>query len=292
MSLLAVPDLLPTLIRRPGLTTWIVQTSTNTPAPYPGENDEEEEAARMAGKKVKKWPKTLWPNGKESERGMDRCLRIYPHLQDTGAFFVSVMVKAGEEIIPPPPVCVLSLRYGFSLGLQTDRRLSLFRASTSTIAIVTESVKRTVDERAASPIAGEPSTKRTKSEEEDSDSALVSLPKVDLSDDVDVSTLPAEIVGTVNRAPAEFKEEPYIYLSPQDEQVKMCMYVVLSIPLMLSPNLTVVILITGTSSIWIRHSPSPLFSCEMRLAPLSVRFTSLPHSFDLYSCRIRILVCG
>lgn len=45
---------------------------------------------------------------------------------------------------------------------------------------------------------------------------------------MDVSNLPADIVGTINKAPAEFKEEPYIYLSAEDEQVKMCRFVLFS----------------------------------------------------------------
>lgn len=97
MSLVAVPDLLPALIRRPGLTTWNVLTNAMIPAPNPAlglpatsEGSDDKKGQR------KTWAKTLWPNGKEAERGLDRCLRIYPHLQDTGAFFVAVLEKRAE----------------------------------------------------------------------------------------------------------------------------------------------------------------------------------------------------
>lgn len=88
MSLVAVPEMLSNLVRRPGLTTWQVLDNNNLPATRP------EDFVPSADKKNKKWTATLWPNGKEAERGLDRCLRIYPHLQDTGGFFVSVLVKA------------------------------------------------------------------------------------------------------------------------------------------------------------------------------------------------------
>lgn len=46
--------------------------------------------------------------------------------------------------------------------------------------------------------------------------------KVEEVAEIELSGLPAEIVGTLSK-PAEFKEEPYIYLSPEDEQVKTCL---------------------------------------------------------------------
>lgn len=98
MSIIDVSDKLPELIRRPGLTTWPVIDNTLSPAPHP---DDAEATARFAEEHTEKrhrkvWSRTLWPNGKEKERGLERCLRIYPHLQDTGAFFVCVLEKAAE----------------------------------------------------------------------------------------------------------------------------------------------------------------------------------------------------
>ena len=104
MSLAAVPDMLPTLLRRPGLTTWQVLNNDMVDPIHPDEFDSTGlEADEL--KKRKKYQATLWPNGKEAERGLDRCLRIYPHLQDTGAFFVAVLVKAGApEVVVPAAV--------------------------------------------------------------------------------------------------------------------------------------------------------------------------------------------
>lgn len=102
MSLVDVSAELPALIRRPGLTDWVVLDSENSPVQKPTGDETGTIIINMDGKKKKKvWAKTLWPNGKEVENGLDRCLRIYPHLQDTGAFFVSVMIKAEQSSMVP-----------------------------------------------------------------------------------------------------------------------------------------------------------------------------------------------
>lgn len=118
MSLLDVPELLPTLIRRPGLTTWKVYDSSLNLVPHPSstpvaststateaevEGDEAEEITTTTNsntyskkKKEKVFGLSQWPNGREKEMGLEKCWRIYPQLQDTGAFFVAVLVKAPE----------------------------------------------------------------------------------------------------------------------------------------------------------------------------------------------------
>lgn len=100
MSLVDVTTLLPALIRRPGLTTWEVRDSNNKVLKCPKTVEEAAALPSGEGKKKKKWARTLWPNGEEATRGLERCIRIYPHLQDTGAFFVSVMIKAETVAVP------------------------------------------------------------------------------------------------------------------------------------------------------------------------------------------------
>lgn len=119
MSLLDVSSLIPKLIRRPGLTSWTVMTNAMTPAPHPSDGPSTSAGTDDKKGQKKSWAPTLWPNGKEAERGLDRCLRIYPHLQDTGAFFVAVLEKAAapegkedeivEEVLGAAR-CVLSRR--------------------------------------------------------------------------------------------------------------------------------------------------------------------------------------
>lgn len=40
--------------------------------------------------------KTLWPAGDEQELGIENCMRVYPHYQNTGGFFITVLEKQGE----------------------------------------------------------------------------------------------------------------------------------------------------------------------------------------------------
>ncbi|KAK4700923.1 multisite-specific tRNA:(cytosine-C5)-methyltransferase, partial [Phenoliferia sp. Uapishka_3] len=221
MSLVAVPSELPALIRRPGLTTWKVLTNAMTPAPHP--DDGPATAAGTEDKKGQKkiWAKTLWPNGKEAERGLDRCLRIYPHLQDTGAFFVAVLEKRKSEGEEEEEVEVKE-------EVKDEVKVEV-KEGVKESAPVDPATKRTADERASSPVTGEPDAKRVKVEDpvvpiSEAEAAVpeVAAPEADAAEIM--STLPIEITGGPNTGGkgTEFKEEPYIFLSPEDEQVKLC----------------------------------------------------------------------
>ncbi|KAL8280323.1 hypothetical protein RQP46_007240 [Phenoliferia psychrophenolica] len=216
MSIVPVPDLLPKLKRRPGLTTWTVLTNALVPAPHPDDGPATSVGSDDKKGQKKTWARTLWPNGKEQERGLEHCLRIYPHLQDTGAFFVCVLEKkaASEEV---------------------EVEVAEVKPSTS------EPTKRTASARASSPVSGEPDAKRAKAEEptvvvEETkmeeepvpiSAAEAAVPESAAPEDeskVDLASLPAEIVGVPSsgKGNGDFKEEPYIFLSPEDEQVKLC----------------------------------------------------------------------
>lgn len=40
--------------------------------------------------------KTLWPQGNEAGLGLEHCMRVYPHYQNTGGFFITVLEKRGD----------------------------------------------------------------------------------------------------------------------------------------------------------------------------------------------------
>lgn len=211
MSILAVPHLLPELKRRPGLTTWkVLDKDMNSPT-HPSLIDETTVPIFDHKGRKKTFAPSLWPNGKEAERGLDRCLRIYPHLQDTGGFFVCVLIKAEETEM----VDHRGAREEF------DRAAEVV-ASTSTA----EPVKRTLDDRSPSPVPEQPESKRAKADdvvaiEEDTPVEPEAALSVAVVDDFDTSELPVEIVGA-GKVNAQFKEEPFTYLADDDEQVKLC----------------------------------------------------------------------
>lgn len=78
-------DELPGLVRRPGLSTWNVMDRSGE-----GVHKSWAEVQNHPGKFLEGMfpPSTQLP--------LDRCMRIYPHLQDTGAFFIAVLEKKSE----------------------------------------------------------------------------------------------------------------------------------------------------------------------------------------------------
>ncbi|CAO1637495.1 unnamed protein product [Parajaminaea phylloscopi] len=40
--------------------------------------------------------KSLWPQGDEAQLGIEKCMRVYPQLQNTGGFFITVLEKVGD----------------------------------------------------------------------------------------------------------------------------------------------------------------------------------------------------
>ncbi|KAI9092882.1 hypothetical protein DFS34DRAFT_632211 [Phlyctochytrium arcticum] len=84
MRLVDVSAELPELKRRPGLATWTYQSKSGQyyskleDVPHP---DNQHIQASM------------FPPANASELNLERCLRVYPHLQNTGGFFVAVLEK-------------------------------------------------------------------------------------------------------------------------------------------------------------------------------------------------------
>ncbi|KAJ6571942.1 cytosine-5--methyltransferase [Mycena capillaripes] len=91
---------LPELQRRPGLTSWrptdrSLNTSYDTYETFMQTSSEGD-----VGKA--KMTRGHWPPEDVEALDLPRCLRIYPHLQDTGGFFVAVLERTGEAVEPPP----------------------------------------------------------------------------------------------------------------------------------------------------------------------------------------------
>lgn len=49
--------------------------------------------AELTSSQAKLMKPTMWPQGDEAELHLERCMRFYPHYQNTGAFFVAVLHK-------------------------------------------------------------------------------------------------------------------------------------------------------------------------------------------------------
>ncbi|KAI9224209.1 S-adenosyl-L-methionine-dependent methyltransferase [Blastocladiella britannica] len=99
VELVDAESLLPELVRRPGLTSWKVPCHTDKGATLYEHYSEVRKADKV--RVIRSMFPAYAPFGAEADQSTDdlhlkRCLRIYPHLQNTGAFFVAVLHKTAE----------------------------------------------------------------------------------------------------------------------------------------------------------------------------------------------------
>ena len=98
---------LPELRRRQGLSSWKVMDKQGRM--WPSWPAVEEEKTRSGEEGLGRLSEFMFPSTKEDETiPFDRCMRVYGHLQDTGAFFIAVLekkieIKARPEAEPKKP---------------------------------------------------------------------------------------------------------------------------------------------------------------------------------------------
>ncbi|KAH9039587.1 cytosine-5--methyltransferase [Lactarius pseudohatsudake] len=94
-ELVDVSDSLPALIRRPGLKHWFPSVSRDLQL---FDSYEEYVASPPDGRGAARLAQSHWPPTEEFN--LDRCIRIYPHLQDTGGFFLAVLQQKHSRALP------------------------------------------------------------------------------------------------------------------------------------------------------------------------------------------------
>ncbi|KAM9959496.1 hypothetical protein ACTFIR_000573 [Dictyostelium discoideum] len=88
IKLVDVSSQYPSLIRRPGLHSWtVIDKAGNFPT---FESQPEDKKYKLS--------KTLWPPTPQEaiDMHLEYCMRVYPHLQDTGGFFIAVLEKVSD----------------------------------------------------------------------------------------------------------------------------------------------------------------------------------------------------
>ncbi|OSD00483.1 cytosine-5--methyltransferase [Trametes coccinea BRFM310] len=209
---------LPGLVHRPGMTTWTpsvskdVDTSFATYAEYVQSLDE---AQRGASKMLEShWP----PAPEEAERlGLTRCIRIYPHLQDTGGFFIAILQKKPPR--GPAPAAA--------------------KEPTKRPADATEEAEAGVKK----PKLDEEAQTEADSDAEDGEEEVLEEHAAQEPDDAPMQVEEAEAEAktgepssspseprirfkkgkTAEGASAHFKENPYTFIAPDDPIVTSCM---------------------------------------------------------------------
>ncbi|KAJ7749258.1 cytosine-5--methyltransferase [Mycena maculata] len=215
--LLPTSHLLPALVRRPGLTTW--QASDRSGAIYEsydaflaaseGAKREQADNGKEQGRDRKgKEPKVTLTRGhfppppEEVERmGLERCIRIYPHLQDTGGFFVAVLERRPSVATSATPVSREKKR----------------EADHEEEEEVPESKKPRLEEEAA------------ERREEESTGVMKVEDPADVDTGATTTTGPASQTDTQKGAKAKkgdlggsFKEHPYTFLPADDPTLAGC----------------------------------------------------------------------
>ncbi|UZJ52872.1 hypothetical protein CBS101457_002192 [Exobasidium rhododendri] len=218
----------PELKRRKGLTTWKVLATNGKPnLNKQGDKDDEvslqdgssteEKSYRQGLPKlpyVDRWedldvsfrdkvPKTQWPAGDEETLHLDRCMRIYPHDQNTGGFFVAVLEKRveGEEVIEEGMAKGM-IRAQEKLNAEEDTaRLSRKRALSPATTEATEPPSKRLKE-------GEKSTTETTTEISASPSQ------------VEPSTKKKDEKRVTMAAGIPYREDPMAYVAVDDEQIQ------------------------------------------------------------------------
>lgn len=88
---------LPELVRRPGMREWCVPDKTGRIFHSWEALVEARKAEELSH--PEKFVQSMFPrvgNGESTNIPIERCMRVYPHLQDTGGFFIAVLEKKTE----------------------------------------------------------------------------------------------------------------------------------------------------------------------------------------------------
>ncbi|WWC87043.1 uncharacterized protein L201_001928 [Kwoniella dendrophila CBS 6074] len=180
---------LPELKRRPGLSTWKVGSQPavkdrqlvwyETFEQYKEAIKNGEEKANDRGKGL---PKTLWPPANAGELNLERCMRLLPHDQNTGGFFVCVLEK--------------------SAGTSANDPTSIEEATTSTL------------KRPASSPPPSSETKRAREASPAPETSATATP-------TETTPAPtAKPEDKKEKRDLTFREDPLSYVSPDHEEVK------------------------------------------------------------------------
>ncbi|KAJ8093590.1 tRNA (cytosine-5-)-methyltransferase ncl1 [Marasmius tenuissimus] len=184
-QLVDVSSSFPSLKRRPGLIAWRPTADKAVKATY--ETHATFVEADPSAAANTKLTEGHWPPSNATELHLERCMRIYPHLQDSGGFFVAVLER----------------KPGFSNPSKKEKK---------------RSAEEVADDR-------EPEVKKPRLRDDASTNA--STPQADADGDaamvdVDAKAEPSEVTEVKDGGGGSFKEMPYTFLSKDDPTLTSC----------------------------------------------------------------------
>ncbi|KAF8198599.1 S-adenosyl-L-methionine-dependent methyltransferase [Pholiota molesta] len=225
---------LPTLLRRPGLTTW--RPTTDRTAQRTFESYEEFMASDVDAHVKAKMTPGHWPPDSVAGLHLERCMRIYPHLQDTGGFFVAVFERTqkGKAAAPKPP---LALQPSLSAS-SSERKRDLDIAEGEDAAALPDPKRARIataagadaeaEDASAMDVETDPTAEPTTP---GSDADVDTTAPLDAAEDggpdddaVQQPSGPTMMLGKkLMKGEGGFKENPYTFLSPDDPILVSCL---------------------------------------------------------------------
>ncbi|GAO16837.1 hypothetical protein UVI_02053750 [Ustilaginoidea virens] len=221
VEILDCSDQLPNLVRRPGMRKWrIMDKSCRTWETW----EEVEKFAREENDGVVpgRVSQTMFPKLEGTEchdLPLERCMRVYPHLQDTGGFFITVLekktdFKARNENEPKNAAAAASAAAGDSNG-KPEAAANNCDQETTTEAPAAAAASETTESKAD----GDASANGNKRTLQDQGSEQQAAKKARVDDAADSSALtPAPLVLPAEPPSKPKKsgppEEPFKYLDP------------------------------------------------------------------------------
>lgn len=245
VELVDCSDMLPALKRRPGMTSWKV-------APGRGAHlfgkDAEDEArnAKAEGDEAKDdaedetklppipWVEShealqtldpelaarvapsLWPHGDEKELNIEHCVRVYPHMQNTGGFFVAALVKketTPEESVSMAPGMVRAMQAAYS------EEMSNKRSAEDAEEPAAKRVRSEAEPEAEAAVAAEPEAAEATPEGE----APEAPADKHVSDRKAANRKRSQPEGVVIGAGGmPYREDPFAYVNPHNVEIQSC----------------------------------------------------------------------
>ena len=198
-------------------------------------------------------PKSLWPQGDEETLHLERCIRVYPHMQNTGGFFVCVLEKK-----PKTPEESASMAPGMSRAMDAITKDLLAAEQDESSANGNKDNHNTNNAPGASSVndhanADETSTRTKRPSEDESEHEAKRVkpdaPKEaaqdgqDSQDSQNASSNPSKVPDVVpvdkHRADREakrrgnsdapigaggmpYREDPFVYVHPMNPEIQSC----------------------------------------------------------------------
>ncbi|CAK7212435.1 tRNA (cytosine-5-)-methyltransferase ncl1 [Sporothrix bragantina] len=238
VEILESSEMLPQLKRKPGLKQWKIMDKSGRLWSSWDEVEAYMASEESDGLAPSRIVPTMFANAASDQLPLERCLRVYPHLQDTGGFFIVVLQKKGEfkaKTVPNGPVAPKKPQNSNGKAAASVPQEA---AAEENGGAAVAGVKRPAEDDEAS--VDSQATKKLKPEADETEAVAEETPavaepeKVEEAEEVKAETETAEetsvaapaVVSNDNTEEPRPKnggghyEEPFKYLAPDHQVVK------------------------------------------------------------------------